>query len=169
MIDLVHQYHDGTKHHFHRFARSLGYLDWASQPHPFRSFDGGPVVPLPHRSAAGPPVTYVQLYQPGPAAAPLPLSIATIGDMLRYALGLSAWKQFRESRWALRVNPSSGNLHPTEAYIVAGPAPGLSERAGVYHYAPDRHALERRCAFDEPRGATTPDGAAPWCFIVLTS
>ena len=36
----VHRYHDGTKHHFHRFARSLGYLDWASQPNPFRSFAG---------------------------------------------------------------------------------------------------------------------------------
>ena len=24
-----------TKHHFNRFARSLGYLDWATQPNPF--------------------------------------------------------------------------------------------------------------------------------------
>ena len=38
--------------------------------------------------------------------------------ILRYSLGLSAWKQFRASRWSLRVNPSSGNLHPTEAYVV---------------------------------------------------
>ncbi|TVR64991.1 MAG: hypothetical protein EA420_04215 [Candidatus Competibacteraceae bacterium] len=32
------------------------------------------------------------------------------------SLGLSAWKQHRGSRWALRCNPSSGNLHPTEGY-----------------------------------------------------
>ena len=32
-----------------------------------------------------------------------------------------AWKQYGASRWALRVNPSSGNLHPTEAWIVRGP------------------------------------------------
>jgi len=145
--DAVVRYHDGTKHHFHRFAPSLGYLDWASQPHPFRSFDGAPVVPLAHRSPAVPPVTYDQLFQPGPPARPLPISIATIGDMLRHALGLSAWKQFRESRWALRVNPSSGNLHPTEAYMAIGAVSGLAETAGVYHYAPDRHALEMRCAF----------------------
>ena len=63
-----------------------------------------------------------------------------MGDVLRHALGLSAWKQWRESRWSLRVNPSSGNLHPTEAYVVSG--------SGVYHYAADRHALEARCAFD---------------------
>ena len=36
----VHRYHDGTKHHFNRFARSLGYLDWASQPRPFREYSG---------------------------------------------------------------------------------------------------------------------------------
>jgi len=39
-------YHDGTKHHFHRFARSRGYLDWASQPNPFRSFAGAPAFAL---------------------------------------------------------------------------------------------------------------------------
>jgi SagB-type dehydrogenase family enzyme len=121
--DAVDRYHDGTKHHFDRFARSLGYLDWASQPNPFRSFDGADAVPLSPRPGA-------------PATA--------VGDVLRYSLGLSAWKQFRESRWALRVNPSSGNLHPTEAYAV------LPE--GVFHYAPDRHALESRCRCQTPVG-----------------
>ena len=55
-------------------------------------------------------------------------------------MGLSAWKQYRSSRWALRVNPSSGNLHPTELYIV---------RDGqVCHYAPREPALEERCRVD---------------------
>jgi len=107
----VDRYHDGTKHHFDRFARALGYLDWASQPTPFRSYDGAPTVPL---------------------------EATRVADLLRHALGLSAWKRFQASRWALRVNPSSGNLHPTEAYVARAD--------GVYHYAPDRHVLERRCA-----------------------
>ena len=42
-----------------------------------------------------------------------PLSAAAIGDMLRHALGLSAWKCFGPSRWPLRVNPSSGNEEST--------------------------------------------------------
>jgi SagB-type dehydrogenase family enzyme len=135
----VHAYHDGTKHHFHQFARSLGYLDWASQPNPFRSFVGAPVVPLPPRPDASSQFAIHNLQ-------------STIGEVLRHSLGLSAWKQFGASRWALRVNPSSGNLHPTEAYVIAGASPGLGDAPGVYHYAPDRHALERRCAFE----------AAPW-------
>jgi len=127
--DPVHRYHDGTKHHFHRFAPSLGYLDWASQPTPFRSFAGARDIPLAPRPDAHP-------------------STAAIGDLLRHALGLSAWKDNGHARWPLRVNPSSGNLHPTEAYVVLAPLAGVTERAGVYHYAPDRHALEQRCAFD---------------------
>ncbi len=163
----VEQYHDGSKHHFHRFAASLGYLDWASQPNPFRSF-GAPAIPLPRGpdGVAGVPpvspsgVTYDRLFQP--AVDPAPISASGIGDVLRHALGLSAWKRFRdarpstssgrrelvERRWALRVNPSSGNLHPTEAYVVAGPLAGLGDTPAVYHYAPDRHALELRCRFD---------------------
>src|SRR5207249_6414091 len=112
-------------------------------------------------------VRYEDLFRSG-SIAPRPLSIETIGDLLRHALGLSAWKQFRESRWSLRVNPSSGNLHPTESYVVVAPVPGVSERAGVYHYAPDRHALEQRCVFDAPE-AQAPTAAAPLCFIALTS
>jgi SagB-type dehydrogenase family enzyme len=143
----VHAYHDGTKHHFHRFARSLGYLDWASQPNPFRSFAGAPEIPLSPRPDA--PLT-------------------TIGDVLRHALGLSAWKQFGVSRWSLRVNPSSGNLHPTEAYVIAGAAPGLGDAPGVYHYAPDRHALERRCTFNPASWADALVERDSW-LIALTS
>ena len=113
----VEQYHDGSKHHFHRFAPSLGYLDWASQPNPFRSF-GTPAIPLSRGPdvAGVPPVSpsgviYDRLFQP--MGDPAPISASGIGDVLRHALGLSAWKRFRDARWALRVNPSSGNLHPT--------------------------------------------------------
>ncbi len=135
----VRAYHDGTKHHFHRYARSLGYLDWASQPNPFRSFAGAPLVPLPRRPYASADAAESAIRNP---------QSAIVGAVLRHALGLSAWKQLGASRWALRVNPSSGNLHPTEAYVIVGESFGLGDAAGVYHYAPDRHALERRCAFD---------------------
>jgi SagB-type dehydrogenase family enzyme len=152
-LAAVYRYHDGTKHHFNRFARSLGYLDWASQPRPFREFADAPVFPLypaPGVAASG--------YAPGHAtfdqtcqleAAAQPVSAAAVGDMLRHALGLSAWKRFNASRWSLRVSPSSGNLHPTEAYVICGALAGLADRPAAYHYAADRHALELRCEFDD--------------------
>ena len=131
----------------------MGYLDWASQPSPFRTFEGSPRFPLfprPDAPALGyvpPSIAYDDLAYGRPAAEPM--VAAAIGDVLRHALGLSAWKQFRDSSWSLRVNPSSGNLHPTAAYIVSGATSGLANRPGVYHYAPDRHELDLRCVFEE--------------------
>jgi SagB-type dehydrogenase family enzyme len=173
-LATVYRYHDGTKHDFHRFAQSLGYLDWASQPNPFRGFADTrvfPLYPTPGSAADGyssPRVTFDAAWRQ--TVAPQPLSAAALGDMLRHALGLSAWKRFERSRWALRVNPSSGNLHPTEAYVVCGALQGLADRPAVYHYAPDRHALELRCAFDRGdwQGALD-ERADRFFFVALTS
>jgi SagB-type dehydrogenase family enzyme len=164
-LQAVRRYHDGTKHHFQQFARSLGYLDWASQPHPFRAYAETAVFrlfPAPGVDAAGyrpRPVAYDRLFET--SIDPEIVSAAALGDLLRHSLGLSAWKRFRpsrpsapgrasavESRWSLRVNPSSGNLHPTEAYVVCAGLTGLADSPAVYHYAAERHALEQRCAFD---------------------
>jgi SagB-type dehydrogenase family enzyme len=136
---LARRYHDATKHHFSRFARSLGYLDWATQPDPFRRYAGAPLTELP-RTALATAVPYDALFTG--AVDPLPVTAASMGEFLRCSLGLSAWKQYGASRWALRVNPSSGNLHPTEAYVV---------RDGrVQHYASREHSLETRCEFPQP-------------------
>jgi SagB-type dehydrogenase family enzyme len=131
------EYHDATRHHFDRFARSLGYLDWAAQPNPFRRYDHAPLVELP-RAAWVHGVSYSALYDG--SVSPAPVDERTVGELLRCSLGLSAWKQFQSTRWALRVNPSSGNLHPTEAYIVWD--------GRVCHYAPRELALEVRCALE---------------------
>jgi SagB-type dehydrogenase family enzyme len=66
--------------------------------------------------------------------------------LFELALGLSAWKQHGGSRWVLRCNPSSGNLHPTEGYLVCADLPGLP--AGVHHYLSHDHLLEQRAAPD---------------------
>jgi SagB-type dehydrogenase family enzyme len=151
------EYHDRTKHHFHRFARSAGHLDWSTQPSPFRRYHGAPLQPLP-RLACAPDVSYSSLFaQPvSPDRPHEPMSEAAVADLLRCAMGLSAWKAYRDVRWALRVNPSSGNLHPTETYLV---------RAGrVYHYAPDVHGLEERCTLDDTAWRDFTQGLA--CILV---
>jgi SagB-type dehydrogenase family enzyme len=172
-LSTVYRYHDGTKHHFHAFARSLGYLDWASQPSPFRGFADTPIFPLyPAPGAAQ------DGYAPRPTMfdqacdrqlAPAPLTAPAIGDMLRHALGLSAWKRFGSSQWSLRVNPSSGNLHPTEAYVICGALPGLVDQPSVYHYAADRHALELRGVFDDSVWREACGGRDDGLLVALTS
>jgi SagB-type dehydrogenase family enzyme len=172
-LATVYQYHDGTKHHFHAFARSLGRLDWASQPSPFRRFADTPIFPLypapgaPQDGYAPHSTTFDQACHR--QLAPTPLSAPALGDLLRHALGLSAWKRFGASRWSLRVNPSSGNLHPTEAYVICGALTGLADRPAVYHYAADRHALELRCVFDESVWRKALGGSQDGLLVALTS
>lgn len=142
--DRVRAYHERTKHRPERYAASLGYMDWANQPEPFRFYEGAPRVRLP-LLAADPPAGRMCLYEPGepPAALDLP----HLAGFLELSVALSAWKASGGARWPLRINPSSGNLHPTETHLVLPPLQGCS--AGVYHYDPLHHALECRAHLPE--------------------
>ena len=143
---VVVAYHERTKHHYHRYAASLGYLDWAKQPDPFRRYDGAPLVRLPFPDA-GRALPFWQLYV-ADNMVPAPLSVDSISLFLRYALSLTAWKRFEETTWSLRANPSSGNLHPTEGYVLLPSLGAIHDRPGVYHYASKAHGLELRADFD---------------------
>jgi SagB-type dehydrogenase family enzyme len=144
--EAVIAYHERTKHHFHRYAASLGCMDWATQPDPFRRYPGADLVrlllPKPRR-----PLPYWQLYVV-PDMPSEELSLESISCFFRYALSLTAWKRFHETTWALRANPSSGNLHPIEGYAVLPAIERLGDAPAVYHYAPREHALERRAILD---------------------
>ena len=109
-------YHEQTKHHFHRYARSSDFLDWANQPNPFRCYEGVTAVSLPLRQK-GPASEHLALYERSRNACQ-DFNRETIGALLELSLGLSAWKSIPGCTWALRMNPSSGNLHPTEAHLI---------------------------------------------------
>jgi SagB-type dehydrogenase family enzyme len=144
--EVVLAYHERTKHHFHRYAASLGSMDWATQPDPFRRYPGADLVRLPPPKP-GRPLPYWQLYTLGDVPSE-PLSPESISLFFRYALSLTAWKRVHATTWALRANPSSGNLHPTEGYAVLPAIERLDGAPAAYHYAPKEHALERRAILD---------------------
>ena len=138
-------YHEQTKHHFHRYARSAGFMDWASQPNPFRFYEGVTAVRLPLLQE-DPASEHLALYERSRNAFQ-DFTRETIGAFLELSLGLSAWKSIPGNTWALRMNPSSGNLHPTEAYLILPALPGVT--AGVFHYNSYLHALEPRAEVPE--------------------
>ena len=150
-IDTVRAYHQRTKHHFQRYAAGPHGLDWANQPDPFRTYAGSTQVELP-LLAGEPQAMYGDLHAPGRIAAQ-PLTLASLAALLELAFGISAWKAYDNTRWALRCNPSSGNLHPTEAYVVAGAMAGIT--AGVHHYVSRDHVLEQRCRISPAQAAAT--------------
>src|SRR5256712_2844761 len=144
-LEMVMRYHQETKHHFNRYARALGHLDWANQPNPFRRYEGATLVHLPLLGLDEEPLAppYEDLYRPV-AVPSAPVTIRTLSRLFEYALALSAWKQAGGTRRALRSKPSSGNLQPTEGYLLFGAVSGLASTPGLYHYAPKEHGLERR-------------------------
>ncbi len=143
----VQEYHETTKHQFHQYARGPGYLDWASQPDPFRRYEGTPLIPL-ERPSAEATVLYDSVMN-GILPPARPLTHLSLSTLLFHSLALSAWKQAGSEKWALRVSPSSGNLHPTEAYVICGPVEGLHGSPAVFHYAPKVHGLELRAALPD--------------------
>ncbi len=152
-LDAVVRYHFRTKHYLNRFAASLGYLDWATQPNPFRTFEGAQRFELPLSADRLAVASYDDLYSPGTVGA-RPIDPESIGAFFELALGLSAWKQYQHTRWSLRCNPSSGNLHPTEGYAILPVMDGLE--AGVYHYVSRDHCLERRCILASSKSLLSP-------------
>jgi SagB-type dehydrogenase family enzyme len=125
-------------------------------PDPFRHYEGAPLLDLP----ADPPSPEI----------PAGDGAAFLSQLLYYSAAISASKLVSTtlvpstgSRYALRVNPSSGNLHPTEFHFLTH---GLKQWPdGLYHYRPSSHMAEQRAVGDLklPLG-----GAAPIVFV-LTS
>lgn len=167
-LDTALTYHQATKHNYHAYARGPGYLDWATQPDPFRRYHGAPVIQLGKTSLEGGP-HYDAIWSAG-GVSPSPLNHHSVSQLFFDSLAISAWKQAGTSRWALRVNPSSGNLHPTEGYLICGPVAGLCDQPMVCHYAPKEHALEVLTQFPiETWEALTADLPRDCVLVGLTS
>jgi SagB-type dehydrogenase family enzyme len=168
-LAAVRAYHQRTKHLPDRFAPGPGNMDWANQPDPFRRFAGARLIELP-LVLDQETVEFGALIRPG-TVAPLPLTRESLGVFLELSLGLTAWKEVpgTGTRWPLRSNPSSGNLHPTEGYILLPPINGISKSPGVYHYAPREHALEGRCVLSDSAWIELIGVSAPHRFLVALS
>jgi SagB-type dehydrogenase family enzyme len=158
--DIARAYHQRSKHQLQRYAAGPDTLDWDAQPSPWRRYAGAPLLPLP-LVADGLQPTWSQIHQPG-AVRPAALTLQGVAALLELSFGLAAWKTHGPDRWALRCTPSSGNLHPTEVYVISQGVAGLED--GLWHYAPREHTLERRA-----RWLPAEAKAAPALWLGLSS
>ncbi|MFA6040257.1 MAG: SagB family peptide dehydrogenase [Methylophilus sp.] len=153
-VDIARDYHQRTKHKFEQYAAGPETLDWDAQASPFRRFTDTVEIALPAfddehpalSNALGRPFTSLTS-----SINPLTFDLTTLGALLQLSFGITAWKTYGPDRWAVRANPSSGNLHPIEVYILVS---GFAQIAdGVYHYRVEDHTLERRADFaSKPSG-----------------
>jgi SagB-type dehydrogenase family enzyme len=137
------EYHEATKHSVESLRRASRALDWANMPDPFRHYEGVPVLDLP----ADPPVpetSALEILQGVAGSTPVADGPTFLSQLLFYSASISASKLVPSTgdRYALRVNPSSGNLHPTEFHFLTR---GLKDWPdGLYHYRPSSHMAEQR-------------------------
>jgi len=138
-------------------------------PDPFRHYDGAPVLDLP----ADPPAPSVSMLSVLDGASGEPLCFdgaAFLSSLLFHSASISATKVVPSTgyRYALRVNPSSGNLHPTEFHFAARGLKGWSD--GVYHYRVSSHMAEQRQVGGDAVRELLDLAPAPWfrdCPIVF--
>ncbi|HIP28364.1 MAG TPA: SagB/ThcOx family dehydrogenase, partial [Sulfurovum sp.] len=141
---MVYTYHNETKHSQLQYAKSLGYMDWATQPNPYRSYSETQKTTLP-LSFENKSLEYSQIFTQAQKETQeekvvAPLCLESVSQFFQFSLGVAAIKEFGDQSWALRCNASSGNLQPSEAYIIAKDIEGIED--GLHHYAPLEHQLE---------------------------
>jgi hypothetical protein len=141
------EYHESTQHSVESLRPGLHVLDWANMPDPFRHYEGVPVLDL----RADPPVPEtpaLEVLAGVSGATPASDGSTFLSQLLFFSAAISASKRVPSTgyRYALRVNPSSGNLHPTEFHFRTR---GLKNWPnGLYHYRPSAHMAEQRALGD---------------------
>jgi len=136
-----------------------------NMPAPFRHYEGVPVLDLP-ADPPSPETPALDVLQGFCGTTPAHDGPTFLSQLLFYCASISASKLVPSTgyRYALRVNPSSGNLHPTEFHFVTR---GLKEWPdGLYHYRPSSHMSEQRALGDLEMNLA--GSSAPITFI-LTS
>jgi SagB-type dehydrogenase family enzyme len=137
------EYHESTKHSVESLSRAQHALDWANMPDPFRHYEGVPVLDLP-ADPPSPAIPALELLQGASGTTSAADGPTFLSQLLFYSTAISASKRVPSTgyRYALRVNPSSGNLHPTEFHFLTRGLQGWPD--GLYHYRPSAHMAEQR-------------------------
>lgn len=71
----------------------------------------------------------------------VPVTLKELSSILAFSAGVQQWAKTEDGEVPLKTSPSGGARHPIECYVVARAVAGL--RPAIYHYAADRHVLER--------------------------
>ena len=159
------EYHEATKHTVGSLSRAPHLLDWSNMPNPFRHYEGAPVLDLPADPSA-PEMPALEVLRGASGFTPAGEGATFLSQLLFYSAAISASKRVPSTgyRYALRVNPSSGNLHPTEFHFRTRGVKGWPD--GLYHYIPSAHMAEQRALGDIEMKS---GGSSAPLVLVLTS
>jgi SagB-type dehydrogenase family enzyme len=123
-------YHERTKHSPLSVRTVPHFLDWENQPLAFKVYPTVESRPLP-------PVSAVSPSSSGPAS----LDVETLSRLLFHTAGITKHLRSPRGPMPFRAAACTGALYHVEVYLATGAISGLD--AGLYHYDPRSHALDR--------------------------
>jgi SagB-type dehydrogenase family enzyme len=137
------------------------FLDWDNQPLAYKIYPGAEKIPLP-----APPKD-----SEGEGAVSR-LTLEILSRLLFHTAGITKHLRFPRGLMPFRAAACTGALYHVEVYLASGNIEGLD--AGVYHYDPRAHALDRLRAGDFRAYLAQATGgeehaAAAGAFVLLTT
>jgi SagB-type dehydrogenase family enzyme len=136
-------YHEETKHSHHSVRASRHFLDWATQPVPFKRYVGLPRIslPPPRRGKGGEDALSALLQsKPYERKERVP-ELQDVADLLFFSAGVTRRRQGPGGEILFRAASCTGALYEIDLYVVCGDLPGVD--AGVYHFEPENFLLQR--------------------------
>ncbi len=137
-IASAKDYHERTKHSPVSIRSGPHYLDWDNQPHPFKVYEELDSLPLEeHLTSSG--VSALAAMSRSAPQREREVTPKEFGELLFLCAGVTRRRRYFGGEMLFRAAACTGALYHIDIYVVAGPLLDLD--AGVYHFAPERFAL----------------------------
>jgi SagB-type dehydrogenase family enzyme len=111
-------------------------------PAPVKGYPDARAIPLPTRASRGVFPATLRDRRTWRQFDRRPVALNDLATLLDLTAGVQQWVTAKaEGRVPLKTSPSGGARHPIELYVLVRSVRSLPQ--GIYHYAADRHVLER--------------------------
>jgi hypothetical protein len=135
-------YHNGTKHSYQSIRANPHYLDWETQPLPFKIYPELEPIALSQEisSSAMPALLAISAF-PASRQGATRLSRQILAALLFLSAGITRRRTYPGGEILFRAAACTGALYHIDLYLVCGEIGDLA--AGVYHFSP--HDFSLRC------------------------
>jgi SagB-type dehydrogenase family enzyme len=136
-------FHERTKHSPLSLRSSPHFLDWDNQPLPYKIYrgvesDSLPAIAEPEGMDALTALAGASMTSADPGAR---VDLDSLGRLLFHTAGITKRLRIGGREMEFRAAACTGALYHVEIYVAAGDVDGLG--AGLHHYDPRGHALDR--------------------------
>ncbi|MEE8161978.1 MAG: hypothetical protein V3T61_10110, partial [Acidobacteriota bacterium] len=141
-IQKASHYHEQTKHSYGSVRSNPHYLDWSTQPVPFKIYPELEPIPLPRRWKETEMAALSAISElTGPIEGERIPDLNDLARLLYFSAGITRQRSSPMGEILFRAASCTGALYEVELYIICADLPDLP--AGVYQFTPKDFALYR--------------------------